>query len=273
MNKTIHLCKTCGTSFATDGAPPARCAICDDERQYVPRSGQAWTTREQLAAAHANLWREHEPDLFEIRTQPDFGIGQRAFLLRTPHGNILWDCIALLDRATEQIVRALGGIAQIAISHPHYYTTMQDWAQAFDAPVRLHANDRDWVMRSDAHLDFWSGDARGIAPGVTLLRLGGHFPGGTVLHWAQGAQGRGALLSGDIVQVAADTRRVSFQWSYPNMLPLSARSVRRIADALAPWPFDRIYGAFAGKQVLGDARQVVAWSAARYVELLDGEQP
>lgn len=270
----IHLCSTCGTSYETEGAPPAHCAICEDERQYLPRTGQSWTTREALAAGHANLWREHEPGLFEIRTQPAFGIGQRAFLLRTPQGgNVLWDCIALLDGATEAIVRALGGIACIAISHPHYYTTMQDWAAAFDAPVYLHANDRQWVMRSDPHLRFWEGDAHAIGHGLTLLRLGGHFAGGTVLHWAGGAESRGALLSGDIVQVAADTRRVSFQWSYPNMMPLSARTVRRIADALARWEFARIYGAFAGREVLGAAKQVVARSAARYIELLAQEQP
>jgi hypothetical protein len=32
-----------------------------------------------------------EADLFEIHTQPGFAIGQRAVLLRTRTGNILWD--------------------------------------------------------------------------------------------------------------------------------------------------------------------------------------
>jgi len=39
---------------------------------------------------------------------------------------------------------------------------------------------------------------------VKLLRLGGHFPGGTVLLWADGADRRGANPDGDILAVAAD---------------------------------------------------------------------
>jgi len=107
---------------------------------------------------------------------------------------------------------------------------------------------------------------------VTLLRLGGHFPGGTVLHWADGAEGRGAILSGDIVQVAADLSRVSFLWSYPNMMPLAAVSVRRIAGTVASWRFERVYGAFPGRQVMAGGAQAVQRSAARYIELLEGSQ-
>ena len=269
----IHICSTCGTSYPDADTPPSRCPICDDERQYVPRGGQAWTTREKLAGGHVNAWRQLEADLFEIHTHPGFGIGQRALLLRTPEGNILWDCISLLDEATETLVRALGGLRAIAISHPHYYTCMQDWARAFECPVHLHAADAEWVMRSDPGIQHWDGETLDIARGVTLLRLGGHFPGGTVLHWAQGAGGSGALLSGDIVQVAADLGRVSFLWSYPNMMPLSGATVRRIADTVAPWQFERIYGAFPGRQVMAGGARAVARSAARYIELLEGRQP
>ena len=132
----IHVCATCGTSYESGAAPPAHCAICTDERQYVPRSGQIWTYREQIAAQHDNRWREHRPGLLSIETTPRFAIGQRAFLLTTPAGNILWDCIANLDSATIRLVTALGGLHAIAVSHPHYYTTMQDWSAAFGAPIR-----------------------------------------------------------------------------------------------------------------------------------------
>jgi hypothetical protein len=108
-----------------------------------------------------------------------------------------------------------------------------------------------------------------LAQGVTLVRLGGHFPGGAVLHWAAGADGRGAVLSGDILQVAPDTRRVSFQWSYPNMMPLSERLVRGIANAAAAWRFERIYGAFPGRNVMEDGNGVVERSANRYIDLLN----
>ncbi len=170
-------------------------------------------------------------------------------------------------------MRALGGLAAIAISHPHYYSCMQDWARAFDCPIHLHKADDEWVMRADPNIRHWEGETLAIAPGITLMRLGGHFPGGTVLHWGDGASGRGALLSGDIVQVAADLNRVSFLWSYPNMMPLSAKAVRRIAGTLKPLPFDRIYGAFPGRQVMAGGADVVQRSAARYIELLEGNQP
>ncbi len=269
---TNFICNACGTSFPESESPPDECPVCQDERQYIPPSGQSWTTRESLSHNHANLWRSHEQNLLEIRTSPDFAIGQRAFLVQTPEGNILWDCIALLDEATREIITSLGGLMAIAISHPHYYTTMQDWAAAFDVPVYLHARDREWVMRPDSRLKFWDGDQLELGKGLTLLRLGGHFPGGTVLHWAAGAQGRGLLLSGDVVQVAVDPNQVSFMWSYPNMLPLSATTVRRIAKRLEPWEFDRIYGAFNRKTIPQNAKNIVMRSAQRYVELLENEQ-
>ncbi|WNO54376.1 MBL fold metallo-hydrolase [Stakelama saccharophila] len=269
----IHICKACGTAYRESAAPPERCPICEDERQFVPPGGQSWTTPDAVVRGHANAWRRHEPGLFELRTRPSFAIGQRAFLVRTPAGNVLWDCLTLLDDATREIVAALGGLSAIAISHPHYYSTMQDWAEAFDCPIHLHAADRQWMMRAHPAIRFWDGDRLELLPDLTVLRLGGHFPGGCVLHWGKGADGADALLSGDIVQVTPGRDRVSFLWSYPNMMPLSAGSVRRIAHMLAPWRFERIYGAFAGREVLADGNGVVARSAARYVELLEGEQP
>lgn len=265
----IQICVTCGTSFPDTPAPPTRCPICDDERQYVPAAGQSWTTREALALGHSNAWRQLEPDLFELRTFPAFGIGQRAFLVRTPHGNVLWDCLALLDAATLTLIRALGGLSAIAISHPHYYTSMQDWAAAFDVPVYLHARDREWVQRPDARLVFWEEDERTILPGLDLVRLGGHFPGGTVLHRQSGD---GALFVGDILQVAADRRTVSFLWSYPNWLPLSGQTVARMAGRLEGRRFERVYGAF-GLHVEADGETVVRCSAERYLALLKSEQP
>ena len=265
----VHLCKTCGTSFAEAPKPPAHCPICDDERQFVPRQGQQWTTLRALAEDHVNGWARLEPNLFQIQTHPGFGIGQRALLVRTPNGNILWDCVALIDEATSELVRSLGGLKAIAISHPHYYTTCQDWAAAFDCQVHLHAADREWLMRPDPAVHFWEGETLVLAEGVTLVRLGGHYPGGTILHWTAGADGRGAVLSGDILQVAPDTRRVSFQWSYPNMMPLSERVVRGIANAAAAWRFERIYGAFPGRNVMADGNGVVERSANRYIELLN----
>ena len=178
---------------------------------------------------------------------------------------MLWDCLALVDEATVDFLKGLGGVTAIAISHPHYYTTMVEWSRALGGvPIYLHAADREWVMRSDSAVQFWEGDTRPIG-GLTLLRVGGHFEGGTVLHWADWGGGRGVLLSGDILQVVP-SGHVSFMWSYPNLIPLSAAKVQRIAELLEPFAFDAVYGAFSGRgRIDANGKQVLADSVARYV--------
>lgn len=265
------ICVTCGTQYAPTDAPPPRCNICDEERQYIGAGGQRWITMDALRKSHFTTWQTQEPGLTGIGTAPQIGIGQRALLLRTPGGNILWDCVSLLDQSTIDAIGAMGGLAGIAISHPHYYTSMVDWADAFGCPVHLHAADREWVMRPSPRLAFWTGDTLPLLDGVTLVRLGGHYPGGTVLHWRDGAEGRGALLSGDILQVVPNGN-VSFMWSFPNFVPLSAGSVRRVAAAAEPLVYDRIYGAFFNRVIPSDAKAVVARSAALYLRSLETER-
>ena len=120
------ICVQCGTQFAETAKPPSRCPICQDERQFVRHTGQEWTTLEQLRANHHNRIEDEAPRLLGIGTEAEFAIGQRALLLQSPGGNLLWDCISLLDDETITEVNARGGIRAIAISHPHYYTTMVD---------------------------------------------------------------------------------------------------------------------------------------------------
>lgn len=262
------ICVTCGVQYPPAGAPPGSCPVCADERQYLPPSGQHWTTLEAMRVTHANAWRLHEPDLFGIGTAPAFAIGQRALLVRTPEGNVLWDCITLIDEATVALVRALGGIAAIAISHPHYYSSMVEWAHEFDAPIWLHEGDRQWVMRPDPAIRFWSGATHRLPGGLTLIHAPGHFDGAAMLHWPAGAQRRGALLSGDIIQVAADRRTAGFMRSYPNWIPLGPAGVRRIAEAVAPFAYDRVYGAWWDRAILADGKQAVARSVERTLRWL-----
>jgi hypothetical protein len=266
------ICTTCGTQYAPSEKAPASCPICDDERQYVTPAGQSWITLETLARRYTNAWRELEPGLLQIITLPAFGINQRAQLLRTAHGNILWDCIALIDAATVAIIKSMGGIKAIAISHPHYYTTMVEWSRALGGvPVHLHAADRQWIMREDPAIALWQGETKELLPGLTLIRCGGHYPGGTVLHWAEGAGGKGALLSGDIVQVVQDNKSVSFMWSFPNFIPLSGPRVEGVVDALKPFQFDRVHGAFMDRTIWSDGKGVVERSAERYLKIIRGD--
>lgn len=263
------ICQTCGTQFAASEQQPQSCPICCDQRQYIGAQGQVWTTLAQLRAdGFHNEFREHEPGLIGIGTTPNFAIGERALLLQHPQGNLLWDCMSLIDTATVAEVKRLGGLSAIAISHPHYYSTMVEWAEHFDATIYLHEADRQWVMRPSKRITFWSGETYALKEGVTLHRLGGHFAGGTVLHWQQGAQGRGALLTGDIIQVVSDRRWVSFMYSYPNLIPLPAAEVQRIRDRVELLQFESLYGAWFERIITHDARQSVLRSAERYLRAL-----
>jgi hypothetical protein len=264
---TAFLCVTCGTQFALSEQPPAACAICTDPRQFVGFDGQQWTTLEELRRDHHNVLKPEEPGLYSIHTQPHFAIGERAFLLQTPRGNVLWDCVSLLDQATIETVGALGGVAAIAISHPHYYTAMVEWSMAFgDAPIHLHTADRPWVMRPHPNIRFWAGDCCALLDDLTLIHTPGHFDGFQVLHWPRGADGKGVLFSGDQPQVCMDTRWVSFMYSYPNYIPLGARAVEQIVARLEPYAFDRIHGAFPRRSVVADAKNVVRRSAERFIQ-------
>jgi glyoxylase-like metal-dependent hydrolase (beta-lactamase superfamily II) len=264
------ICITCGVQYAESQTPPAACPICQDERQYVNHNGQQWTTLEALQAERHNTITEVEPGYTSIRTEPFFAISQQANLIQTPQGNVLWDCISLIDSATVEAVNKLGGLSAIAISHPHLYASMVSWSQAFgNIPIYLHAADRQWVMRSDPAIRFWDGDSCVINDTITLIRCGGHFDGSTAMLWSAGAQGKGVLLTGDTMMIPEDRRYVTFAYSFPNRLPLSARKVRGVADAVKPYKFDRIYDGWPGKSIESNAAEVVKASADRYIRLLN----
>jgi len=260
-----YICITCGTQYPASSAAPAHCPICEDDRQYVNQNGQQWTTLAELRREHTNDLTPIDPGITAIRTAPGFAIAQQAHLIQTSAGNLLWDCISFLDDATVAEVQQRGGIAAITISHPHFYSSMIEWSRAFDAPIFLHADNRPWVMRPDDAIKFWEGDAHELLPGLTAVRCGGHFPGSSALHWADGVAGKGALFTADTLNVVADRRYLSFMYSYPNQIPLNARAVRGIVAAVEPYAFDRIYGSWPGSIVAQDAKAAVRRSAERYI--------
>jgi len=268
---TAFICVTCGAQFPASIQPPPECRICKDSRQFIGLDGQQWTTLEELASKHHNVIQLEQPGLYSIHTEPHFAIGQRAFLLQTSQGNVLWDCLALLDQPTIDAIRNLGGIAAIAISHPHYYTAMAEWSLAFDnAPIHLHAADQQWVTRPHTSIQHWSNHSMKLLDDLVLIHTPGHFDGFQVLHWPGGSDGKGVLLSGDQPQVCMDTGWVSFMYSYPNYIPLGADAIRQIVTGLEPYQFDRIYGAFPKRTVAANAKEVVARSAERFIRAIAG---
>lgn len=264
----MWICSTCGVEHAqADGV----CAICTDERQWVPAAGQQWTTLEQLAAAgHKTAIAELEPDLFGITVEPKVGIGQQAHLIRTPAGSLLWDPIGYVDAPGVKRLRELGEVVAITASHPHMFGVQVEWSKALGGvPVLVSEPDLEWLKRPDAAIRSWQGRLD-VLPGVTLLQLGGHFPGSSVVHWAAGAAGKGVLLVSDTMHANPDRATVTFLRSYPNRIPLSPTVVDRITRAVENVPFDRLYDNF-GRTIDADAAGAVRRSASRYIAWVRGD--
>ena len=264
-----YICVSCGNQYEETHEPPSRCLICEDERQYVNPEGQSWTTNNKLGQDHSNNVKSLEPGLKGVATEPKFAIGQRALLIQAANGNVLWDCVSLVDDATVEQIEVLGGISALAMSHPHMFGSMVEWSHAFgDAPIYLHIDLKQWVQRPDPVIEFWDGETHELDAGLALHRCGGHFEGSTVLLWPEGAEGRGVLLSGDTMYVAPDRRHVSFMYSFPNYIPLDASTVDRIVDKVMPLKFDRIYGHFFHLEIESDAKGAVQRSADRYKQAI-----
>jgi len=260
------ICATCAAQFPDADQPPDECPICTDERQYVPEGGQRWITFDELSSTHHNVLRE-DTALTGVGTEPWLAIGQRALLVPLGERFVMWDCVTYFDDEAADEIERRGGLAAIAISHPHYYSGMADWAKRFGCPIVLHAADERWITRPDDSVELWDGETRDLGEGLTLIHCGGHFAGGTVLHWP----GSNAMLTGDIVQVIPDRSHVGFMYSYPNIIPLPDAAVQRIAAALEPFDYDVIYGAWWERLVRRDAKAIVRRSAERYSRALRGE--
>lgn len=265
-----YVCATCAAHYPEAPEPPSLCIICADERQYVGAGGQRWLRHSQLVGRHTLRFRQYEPGLWALGLEPSLAIGQRALLVRTPAGNVLWDCLPVLTRAGLARLNELGGVRAVAVSHPHFYTAVALYADALGADAYLHAADGRHVTHPSPRIRFWEGERLELFGGVSLVRAGGHFAGGTVLHWSAGADGAGALLTADIIGVVPDRRYVSFLYSFPNQIPLPPREVERVGAAVEPLTFDRIYGGWEGNVISSGAKEAVRRSVIRYRRAVQG---
>ena len=262
------ICETCGTQYAPTLTPPAHCPVCDDERQYVAWGGQRWTTPSLLTQSHT-LRIGEDDGLLALAMAPDFAIAQRALLLPTDAGNILWESLSLVTDTAITTLRARGGVDRIVISHPHFYASMRQWSDALGGvPILLHEADRQWVQQPSPAITFWRGDEFRLSKTVTLIRCGGHFPGSTALHWREGPRVGGALFPGDALQVVQDRRHVAFMYSYPNHLPMNTSDVRRMRERLSGHAFDDVFGYSWGRNIIGGGRAAVDASFARHLRAI-----
>lgn len=271
----LLICVTCGTQFDVPyEQAPKGCRICDDPRQYVPATGQAWTSLAREKGQHENSFEQDKFDerIWFITTNPKLGIGERCILLQTPAGNVLWDLITYLDTPTIDFIASKGGLAAIVISHPHFYTTHLEWAKTFNCPVYTSLADQEWLSRKDPYglRKLIEGNTK-IVEGVTAVQCGGHFDGSLVLHWD------GKLFIADTMMSVPSgiyhegrppgTSSFSFMWSYPNMIPLPPSKIHDIWKALKPFEFTATYGGFPGQNVQrSDLKQAVLESMKIFVK-------
>lgn len=263
------ICATCAVEY--EEPTPAVCPICDDQRQYVPASGQRWLKLDELEQdGQHTVVKENEPGLIGITTEPVVGIGQTSQLVITPAGSLLWDPVGYLDGSAVDAVLRRGPVLAIAASHPHMFGAQLEWSHRLGGvPVLVADADRDWLGRTGPAVEFWSG-SRTVAEGLTLHQTGGHFPGSAVAHWARGADGKGVILTGDSVFPNPDRRSVAFMRSYPNHLPLSGAVALRIARQLGELEFDRMYGNF-NNMIISGAKTVLHDSAQRHTAWAGGD--
>jgi glyoxylase-like metal-dependent hydrolase (beta-lactamase superfamily II) len=271
-----YICVNCGLQHDAESSVPDRCLNCSDERESMTHKPQRWTTLNEMRPVYRNVFTGLGNGVTGIATSPAFGIGPEVFLIQSAAGNVLWDCFAYIDNDTVQHIGQAGGLAAIVISHPHMFGSVVEWSHALGrVPVFIHEDNRPWMPRLDPVIQWWGGETLRVNPALTVVRIGGHFPGSSVLHWPEGAGGDGALFTGDGILPVEDRRWVSFMYSYPNLIPVGRRAVEKIVAAISPLAFDRIYGGpmygSGGCRpiIQSGAKEIVLRSAARYIEHLE----
>jgi glyoxylase-like metal-dependent hydrolase (beta-lactamase superfamily II) len=256
-------CSTCGTQFVDDKYTAGNCPVCSNDRQYLPVKGQGWTKLEDLQNNFSNLITRINDNLYEIKTIPKFAIGQRAFLILTPNGNILWDCISLLNETTIEFIKSKGGLKAIAISHPHYYSSINDWAEVFKCPVYIHQNDEEFIYTNGSRISLWQGADKELWDEIKIKNIGGHFPGSSIMIVPFLSKG-GTIFCGDTFYISPSKKHVSVMYSYPNFIPVSLSEIKRINESMLNIQFDTLIGAFDNQKISPNAKEILHASFAKY---------
>ncbi len=258
------ICNACGTQHPSDYKEDF-CFTCSEERQYIPTEGQTWTTHETLLATHKNKIVRINNTLYEIVISPTFAIGQRCFLVLSKSGNILWDCIPLLDAETINFINKMGGLKGIAFSHPHYYSNMNDWANTFNCPIYIHKSDEPFIVDKGKNIVLWEGDEIQILDDIKMINIGGHFDGSSVL-LIPSMSVKGTMLCGDTMYLSPSKKHFAIMYSYPNRIPLPLSEIRRIKERLHNIEFDSIFGFYSFQNLTENARDILDKSIQRYLE-------
>lgn len=262
MNQN-KICSTCGTCYP-ETSTFETCPICLDERQWVPPGGQQWTKKEDLHRKHSIKLNRLQQRLYELEINPVLAIGQRALLVLSEQGNVLWDCIPLLDELTIEFIKSKGGLKAIAFSHPHFYSNMNEWAETFNCPIYIHKNDEEHIMVKGPHIRLWDGDEIDLWDGMRIICIGGHFAGSCILH-VPFLSKEGTIICGDTLFLSPSKKHFSVVYSSPNRIPLPIAEIQRIKNRLNNMSFDAFYGYHNIQNLDKDVKEILNVSLEKYV--------
>ncbi|MEO5673310.1 MAG: MBL fold metallo-hydrolase [Chitinophagales bacterium] len=256
------ICTTCGTYYPVESAPRL-CTICMDERQYIPDTGQSWTLPENLHRTSSVKLNRLKEKLYELEINPVFAIGQRALLVLSESGNVLWDCIPLLDELTTEFIKLKGGLKAICFSHPHFYSNMNNWAETFNCPIYIHQNDEQHIMVKGVNIRLWQGDFIDLWDGISIICIGGHFAGSSILH-VPFLSAKGTIICGDTLFLSPSKKHFSVVYSSPNRMPLPLREMERVKKIFDSISFDSFYGYHKIQNLDENVKDILEISMKRY---------
>ena len=238
-----YVCDNCGF-WQRHFEPPAACPMCLDARHVVPQGGWRFRTERAAQDAFPCHWAELEPGVWRFWNEPVAGIGPSAHLIRTEHGNMVFEGCTVFSPAALDRIEALGGMAVLSASHPHAYGALAQLQDRFDPELCLPAADFAWSAALQVSWPY--DDVLEPLPGLELHRTAGHFDGHAVLF----DRHRKICFCGDAFKFELDAgnprraRTISAHKAFVRGVPLTGDELRRYRDVFARLDFTQTWTPF-----------------------------
>jgi hypothetical protein len=237
-------CTNCGHWQRWPAPGPLTCPVCADVRNALPEHGFEFLTDKQVDELVIGFCRPTAVGgVTEFGTEPRFGLDSRGWVVETDDGLLGFECapwytapmLAELRRMEEE----KGALEVLAASHVHGYGAL--WQlQAELEPRVVAVGVHDLVWTKAFRVTWPADDVLELAPGLTLHRTGGHFPGHSVLHDSR----RGLLFCGDSLKVDLDDAGrpvgLSAHKAFHAQIPLSHAELREYLAVVAELEFGAV---------------------------------
>ena len=232
-----YACSNCGHwQVWFSGQTPLGCPICMDTRNALPPDGWDFKDEPWAEATFTTHWREVAPDLWAFWCTPKFGLGATGWLMIRDDGNVMFESCPWYSADALARIRALGGVAVLASSHPHGYGALWQVQREFEPVLTVHRAD---ISYTKAFRVTWpADDVHELAPGLTLHHVGGHYEGHSVLHDALNRR----LFVGDALKIEQEadgtSTAISCHKAFHYEIPLSHGELAKYVEVFRTLPFD-----------------------------------